>query len=166
MIFAVLLPVTGMAGAPFATAVPAHLAIFRIGGDLLPVVVGAASSLTLSPTADGLAWLELRWLENLLAVATAPFTHTGVFASGYADLETAVECVPRPRQWLNHKTGRNAGVSHWRRQVPPRHSRPMSRRSDSHAGECGIFHSGEVIIHRCHSFSIARRSIKKSCAQI
>ena len=32
-----------------------------------------------------------------------------------ADLETAVEFVPRPRQWLNHKTGGNAGVSHWRR---------------------------------------------------
>jgi hypothetical protein len=31
-----------------------------------------------------------------------------------ADLETAVEDVPRPRQWLNHKTGGNAVVSHRR----------------------------------------------------
>jgi hypothetical protein len=31
-----------------------------------------------------------------------------------ADLETAVEFVPRPRQWLNDKTGGNAGVSHRR----------------------------------------------------
>jgi hypothetical protein len=30
------------------------------------------------------------------------------------DLETAVECVPRPRQWLNYKTGGNAVVSHRR----------------------------------------------------
>ena len=109
MILPVLLPVTGMAGAPLLTAVPAHLAIFRIGGDLLPVVVGAALSLTLASTADGLAWLKLRWLENLLAIATAPFTHTGVVAQAAADLETAVECVPRPRQWLNYKTGENVG---------------------------------------------------------
>jgi hypothetical protein len=81
VIFAVLLPVAGMAGAPLSKTVPAHLAIFRIGGDLFPVVFGAALSLTLDPTADGLAWLELRWLEKLLAIATAPFTHKGVVAS-------------------------------------------------------------------------------------
>ena len=83
VLLAVLLPVTGMAGAPLPRTVAAHLAIFRIGGDLLSVVVGAALSLTLGSAADCLAWLELRWLENLLAVATAPFTHTGVVASGY-----------------------------------------------------------------------------------
>jgi 3-oxoisoapionate decarboxylase len=30
------------------------------------------------------------------------------------NLETAVECLPRPRQWLNHKTGGTAVVSHRR----------------------------------------------------
>lgn len=60
MIFAVLLPVAGMAGAPLSTTVPTHPAIFRIGGHLPPVVLGAALSLTLGSTADGLTWLELR----------------------------------------------------------------------------------------------------------
>jgi hypothetical protein len=48
--------------------------------------------------------LELRWMEDLPAVPTTPFTHTGVVASRCrTDLEAAVERVPRPRQWLNQK---------------------------------------------------------------
>src|SRR5205823_4791290 len=82
VLLAVLFPITGMAGAPFTRTIPAHLAVLRIGGDLLSVVIGAALSLASGSAADRLAGLELRWLENLLAVTTAPFTHTGVVASG------------------------------------------------------------------------------------
>ena len=59
-LLAVLFPVTGMAGAPFTRTVAAHLAVFRIGSDLLSVVVGAALSLALGSAADGLAGLKLR----------------------------------------------------------------------------------------------------------
>jgi hypothetical protein len=58
-LLAVLFPVTGMAAAPFTRTVAAHLAVFRIGGDLLPVVVGAAFSLAPGSAADRLARLEL-----------------------------------------------------------------------------------------------------------
>jgi hypothetical protein len=80
-LLAVLFPVTGMACAPFTRTVPAHFAVFRIGGDLLSVVIGAALSLAPGFAADCLSRLELRWLENLLAVTTTPFTHRGVVAS-------------------------------------------------------------------------------------
>jgi len=51
------------------------------GEPVLSVVVCAALSLARGSAADRLAGLELRWLEGLLAVATALFTHTGVVAS-------------------------------------------------------------------------------------
>ena len=80
-LLAVLFPVTGMAGTPFTRTVAAHLAIFRIGRNLVSVVIGAALSLAPGFAANCLARLELRWLETLLAVAATPFTHTGVVAS-------------------------------------------------------------------------------------
>ena len=64
-----------------------------------------AFALALDVAADGLAGLELRWLEELFAVKTTPFTHNGACLtledSAYPaaeSLETAVECLPRPRQ--------------------------------------------------------------------
>ena len=110
---AVLLPVVGIAGAPLARTVAATLAVFRIGGDLLSVVFGAALPLASHSATDRLPRLKLRRLEDLLAIAATPFTHTAVVASAgrrhryRADLETAVECLPRPRQWhparLHHR---------------------------------------------------------------
>ena len=63
-----------------------------------PVIIGATTALAVGFAADGLAPLELRWLEDLLAVATTPFTHKGVVSltagSPEADrqhLETGLE---------------------------------------------------------------------------
>src|SRR3954447_12103660 len=75
MIAAVALPVIGMASPPLAWAVAADLAILGIGGDLLSMIVGAASSLTGRIAADHLARLILRRLEKLLTVAATPFIH-------------------------------------------------------------------------------------------
>jgi hypothetical protein len=44
------------------------------------VIISAALSLALGSAANCLAGLELRWLENLLAVAATPFTHRVVVA--------------------------------------------------------------------------------------
>jgi len=71
-----------------------------------PVIIGATTALADGFAADGLAPLELRRLEILLAVEATPFTHmNGVFSSRRTscrlgqNLETAVEWLPRPRQW-------------------------------------------------------------------
>ena len=87
----VLLPVARIVGAPFSRTVATPLAVFGIGADLSPVIVGAALSLALDFAADGLAGLEPRWLEELFAVKTTPFTHKGVCLtpedSGYPTAE-------------------------------------------------------------------------------
>jgi hypothetical protein len=107
MFHAVTRPVIRMADSPFSGAVAANIAVLRIGGNLLAVVFGSALSLACQLAADRLAGLKLRKLKGLLAIAAAPFRHTAVVASPAwgtggvrhpADLETAVECVPRPRQ--------------------------------------------------------------------
>ena len=78
----ILLPVIGIAGAPFSGTVPADLAVFGIGGDFGAVIIGAATALAVGSAADGLAGLELRRLEDLLAVEATPFTHmNGVVSS-------------------------------------------------------------------------------------
>jgi hypothetical protein len=59
MVLPILLPVTGIMGAPFARALPAHLAVFRVGADLLFVIFGATPLLTFRRAADLLAGLEL-----------------------------------------------------------------------------------------------------------
>jgi hypothetical protein len=98
----VLLPVTspviGVASAPLARTVLTHPAIFGIGSDFVPVIISAAFSLALVSAADCLAGLELRWLVDLLAIATTPFTHKGVvsFTAGSSEadrqhLETGLE---------------------------------------------------------------------------
>ena len=42
------------------------------------VIIGAPSPLAVRFAADRLTGLELRWLEDLLTIATTPFDHTGV----------------------------------------------------------------------------------------
>jgi hypothetical protein len=71
-------PVIGMAGPPFPAAVLTDLTVFRIGGNLLAAIIGAAPSLAFWLTANGLTGLKLRRLEDLLTIATTPFDHTGV----------------------------------------------------------------------------------------
>ena len=103
----VLLPVIGIAGAPFPRTVAADLAVFGIGGlghlaiqyakhmglqvcavDIddgkLALIIGATTSLAVGFAADGLTALELRRLEDLLAVEATPFTHMGVVSSSQA----------------------------------------------------------------------------------
>ena len=78
----VLLPVIGIAGAPFSGTVAADVAIFRIGGEFGAVIVGAAKALAVGLAANGLTALELRRLESLLAVDATRFTHmNGVVSS-------------------------------------------------------------------------------------
>ena len=72
MITAVALPVIGMASPPLAWTVAADLAILGIGGDLLPVILGAAPALAIGSAADCLAGLELGRLEDLLAGRPLP----------------------------------------------------------------------------------------------
>ena len=74
-------PVIGIAGPPLPRAVAAYLAVFGVGGDLLPVIIGAALALANRLAADRLRRLKLRRLKGLLTIAATPFTHTGVVAS-------------------------------------------------------------------------------------
>src|SRR5229473_1792398 len=120
----VLLPIFGVLRAPFTWTVPAHLPVFGIGGDLFPVIVCAALSLALGFVAHGLAKLKLRWLEDLLAVEATPFTHIKGVVSPRRSRSTPVaefrnwcRVLPRPRQWLNYKTGSIALVSHRRQHL-------------------------------------------------
>jgi hypothetical protein len=78
----VLFPVIGIAGAPFSGTVAADVAVFGIGGEFTAVIIGAPTALAVGLAAYGLAALELRRLEILLAVEATPFTHmNGVFSS-------------------------------------------------------------------------------------
>jgi hypothetical protein len=98
ILLSVLIPVARIVGAPFPRTVETPLAVFGVGADLSPVILGAPLSLALGFAADGLARLELRWLEQFPAVKATPFTHKGVCLtpqdSGFRDwraLETDVE---------------------------------------------------------------------------
>ena len=78
----ILFPVIGIAGAPFPETIATDIAVFGIGGEFGAVIIGAATALALGLTANGLAALELRRLEDLLAVEATPFTHmNGVVSS-------------------------------------------------------------------------------------
>src|SRR5688572_19967576 len=68
-------PVVRVARPPLPEAIAADVAVFGIGCDLLPVIVGAALTLTDSFTANRLKGLKLRRLKRLLTVAAAPFPH-------------------------------------------------------------------------------------------
>jgi hypothetical protein len=65
----------------------------------LTVVISAPPPLAIGLATHLLVGLLLGWLENFVAVAAAPFDHTGVVAPSAQDLETAIEYVPRPRPW-------------------------------------------------------------------
>src|SRR5271168_3469810 len=109
MRLAVLLPVIRMLFAPLARALPAGLAVVRIVCQLGLVVGGTALPLAARITANGLCGLILRRKKRLKAVWTTPLDHRGVVALPRdSDLETELECLPRPRQWA-------PGWSHWHR---------------------------------------------------
>ncbi len=81
----VLLPVIGIAGPPFPGTIAADLPVFGIGGYFGAVIIGTATALAVGLAANGLAALELRRLEDLLAVEATPFTHmNGVVSSSEA----------------------------------------------------------------------------------
>ena len=84
----VLLPVIGIARAPFSGTVPADFAVLGIGGDFGAMIIGATTALAVGSAANDLATLELRRLEDLLAVEATPFTHmNGVVSSSQARLD-------------------------------------------------------------------------------
>ena len=97
MFLAVLPPVIRMARSPLSRAVEADLPVLRIGRDLPAVIVGAPPALTIRRLANGLSRLVLRGVENLFAIGTAPFGHTGACRTNRRlpqsgeDLETDVE---------------------------------------------------------------------------
>src|SRR5436305_965544 len=79
----VLTPVFGVARPPLAGAIAADVAVFGIGGDLLPVIVGPTLTLTASFATDCLKRSKLRRLKGLLTIATLPFPHYRVVAPRY-----------------------------------------------------------------------------------
>jgi len=56
-------PVARMLRAPLLHALQAHQPIYRIGGDLPPMVIVTAPPLAARITASGLSRLKLGWLE-------------------------------------------------------------------------------------------------------
>jgi hypothetical protein len=105
VLFAILPPVIRIPGSPFLRTIAAHLAVYRVGSHLLPVIVGAPEALTLGFAAHRLRRPIFRWLKDPLTVAASPFDHTGgcrILRRQIvkADLETAVECVLHPGRWL------------------------------------------------------------------
>jgi len=101
VLFAIAPPILGMARAPLLRTVAAHLAILWVRGDLLTVMLRATAALAVGAAAHQLTRLIFRWQEAPPAEAASPFDHTAVVASCVRrDLETAVEWVLHPRQWL------------------------------------------------------------------
>ena len=92
--------------------------------ELLAMVVGAALSLAGHLSTDRLLRPIFRWLKEVLTVPATPFAHAGVVAlrrgDQVFDLETVIECVPRPRQMVkfhNVNAGGNAVVLFRRRHA-------------------------------------------------
>jgi len=54
VLFAIPPPVIRMAGAPLLRTVAAHLAVFRVRGDLLAVILGATAALAVGAAAHQL----------------------------------------------------------------------------------------------------------------
>jgi hypothetical protein len=75
VIGAVLLPIAGMIGAPFARTFAAHLAVLGVGKKLLLAVVGAAALLADGLGAGGLLRMAWGGLELLIAITAPPRTH-------------------------------------------------------------------------------------------
>ena len=106
-----LRPVARVFRAPLLRALQTSLSIHRIVGDLPSVVIVTAPSLTDRVTTSTLSRLKLGRHKCSLAIAAGPFSHEPVLACRRAplprcsdvqatNLETDVECVPRPRQWV------------------------------------------------------------------
>ncbi len=112
--------VAGVLRPPLLLAVGDHLRIRRIGLDLPPVVIGTATPLSLREATITLLRVVGRRLDGLLAIGTTTRLDHGSSSkvrnqnrtsehtrnviplrsrNCYRDLETAVECVPRPRRW-------------------------------------------------------------------
>src|ERR1039458_6596736 len=75
-----LRPVARVLRAPLLRALQTPLPIHRIGGELPPVVIVTAPSLTDRVTASCLSRLELGWQNFFLAIAAGPFSHEPVLA--------------------------------------------------------------------------------------
>lgn len=75
-------PIIGVPGTPFLRAVQAYLAIFRVRGDLLAMIIGAAAPLAAGVAAYRLPRLIFRWLEGSLTVGASPLDHTGGCRTG------------------------------------------------------------------------------------
>ena len=71
----ILLPVIRIANSPFSGTVAAYLAVFRIVGDLLAVVLSPATPLADRFATHRLARLKLRRLKGFVAIAAASFPH-------------------------------------------------------------------------------------------
>jgi len=75
-----LRPVTRMLRAPLLCALQTPLSIYRIDGDLSPMVIVSATPLAGWIAAGGLSRLKLGWLKRTLAIAADPFSHEPVLA--------------------------------------------------------------------------------------
>jgi len=73
-------PVVGVLRAPLLRALQTPLPIHQIGGDLPPVVIVTAPSLTGRVTTSSLRRLKLGWQKYFLAIAAGPFSHEPVLA--------------------------------------------------------------------------------------
>jgi hypothetical protein len=80
VIGSVLAPVIGIARPPLPWAIATDVAVFGIGGDFLPAIIGPALTLTANFATGCLERSKLRCLKGLLAIAAAPFPHYRVVA--------------------------------------------------------------------------------------
>src|SRR5215831_15420733 len=103
MVVSVVLLITGMGFAPFSAAVANYLGVFGIGLALsAPVLIAPprlAAYYLIGTTRGRLEGLLAMRAENhfLLALFRSPGGHTDRQHS--ADIESAIEFLPRPRQW-------------------------------------------------------------------
>src|SRR5439155_20892322 len=104
VLFPVPLPVIRIPISPLPWALHANLSILRIGSDLAPVVIVPPLPLAIGIAAYSLRRLVFSGLECLLAIQAAPSghesrcpTHCCLTAIRTCNLETVVECLPRPR---------------------------------------------------------------------
>jgi hypothetical protein len=72
---AIWLPVTGVVGAPLASAVAADLAILRIEGELVSAVLATALPLAWFVRTGRLLQVDSRWFERLVAETATPQIH-------------------------------------------------------------------------------------------
>ena len=125
IVFEQLRPVTRMLRAPLLRALQTPLSIYRIGGDLPPMVIVTAPPLAGWIAAGGLSRLELGWLKRTLAIPADPFSHEPVLAchgirlpdgSRHPAAKFRNSCrvhtasPPMGSVFLSYKTGGNAAV--------------------------------------------------------